>query len=64
MSSNKKPDNTIFYIIGFGAFLLSLTGAGAVIGMPILWYICRHAFWEADKRERRYYEEERKKRGY
>ena len=59
----KKPDNTIFYIIGIGAFLLSMTGVGAIIGMPILWYICRHAFWEADKRNQRY-EDEQRKRGY
>lgn len=63
MSNNQKPDNTIFYIIGIGAFLICLSGVGSIIGIPILWYISRHAFWEAEKRNKRY-EEEQRRRGY
>ena len=62
-SQNKKPDNTIFYLIALIAVLLTASGVGSIIGIPILWYIARHAVWEADKRNRRY-EEEQKRRGY
>lgn len=54
----KKPDNTLFYIIGIIAVVLALSGVGSIIGIPLLAYVARHAFWEAEKRDKRYEEEQ------
>lgn len=56
----KKPNNTIFYIITVVTLLLCWTGYGAIIGIPILGYLGRHAYWEAEKRNDRYKERMRR----
>ena len=51
MSRQDKKPGSIFYIIALIAFLISLTGFGAVIGIPLLGAICRYAFREGQNRD-------------